>query len=323
MANSISKERLSGIKLLSFPWNNPTYFENDKVSISTQELKTRKFTLRWHQWKTIQSTILNLYSSRPIIALLCLIRGRVFIRMPHRKEQPFNEFGFDLSYFPLGWSPVRVDPGEYAMLIIETDPDYLEDMGVMDYSVRELLNSLHEGQGLVKSVGQVPMNFIARNHLNELLNDQYKKEDTVLNIHLSIVGLLKEYIEATMRQKDSMNPSNISYKAKMTAIRDEILHAPHIQKQRLRQIAQRHGISMTVLKKNFKILFGVTPAAFIRKQALHKAYHLILHTKKTIDDISEEVGYGYRINFDRAFLKQFGYLPTSLRQEKNNPGSNH
>jgi AraC-like DNA-binding protein len=226
------------------------------------------------------------------------------------------ESGYDLFYFPSGWFPLEVDPGEYSVLYIEPDPDYFEDISLKNESVRELLDSLKQEQIKFSSLGQVSINFIARNHINELLNDQLENSDVTLNMHLSVVGLLNQYLETWKTEKKSVIQSSLPHVTKMIKIRDEILHAPHIQKQRLKIISQRHGISMTELKKNFKLLCGTSPAAFIRMQALHKAHHLILHTKKTIDEISEEVGYGYRINFDRAFQKQFGYLASSLRRDK-------
>ncbi|HEX4851028.1 MAG TPA: hypothetical protein VFV08_09490, partial [Puia sp.] len=233
---SMPVDHLSGIRHLASPWNDPLFFENDVVSILTQELSTRNFSIRWHRWKAFKTTTLHLFSDRPVIVLQCILTGQFSIRESKQDEQIFYESGYDLFYFPSGWSPINVEAGEYSILYIEPDPGFLKDINLIDHSVGELLNALHQEYEQAASLGQVPINFIARNHLNELLNDPLENSDSALITHLSVVGLLKEYLETWKREKTSMIRPNIPHLAKIIKIRDEILHAPHIQKQRLKII---------------------------------------------------------------------------------------
>ncbi len=81
----------------------------------------------------------------------------------------------------------------------------------------------------------------------------------------------------------------------------------------LSEIAKTIGINEYQLKKGFKELFGTTVFGFIADQRLESAYQLLLHTDKTVFEVSVELGYATPQHFNNAFKKKFGITPKLVR----------
>lgn len=74
------------------------------------------------------------------------------------------------------------------------------------------------------------------------------------------------------------------------------------------------SMSRTQLYRKAKALTGESPARFIQKVRLNKARELLQTTELNVSEIAYEVGFTDPAYFSRAFNKEFGAPPSSLRK---------
>jgi len=79
------------------------------------------------------------------------------------------------------------------------------------------------------------------------------------------------------------------------------------------QLTLKMGMSRVQLFRKLKALTGISASHFIRFFRLSVAKEKILKTNLTISEISYDVGFKDPAYFTRAFSKEFGFTPTSLR----------
>lgn len=78
-------------------------------------------------------------------------------------------------------------------------------------------------------------------------------------------------------------------------------------------IAERIGIGKTKLKIGFKQYFGMGLFTYLREQRMIKAAELLVHSNKTIKEISKATGFKYYSNFISAFTTYHGLPPSRYR----------
>lgn len=82
----------------------------------------------------------------------------------------------------------------------------------------------------------------------------------------------------------------------------------------LAQLARLCGTNEFALKNGFKEVFGNTVFGYFNAVRLEQARQLLLHTEKTLAEIAIETGYAHVQHFSRAFRKQFGMAPGTMRR---------
>lgn len=75
------------------------------------------------------------------------------------------------------------------------------------------------------------------------------------------------------------------------------------------ELSQRVGLSDRTLQKGFKIVFGLTPFAYLTQQRMHQAEHLLRQPHRTVAEVANIVGYANPAQFAAAFKRQFGLTP--------------
>jgi len=81
----------------------------------------------------------------------------------------------------------------------------------------------------------------------------------------------------------------------------------------LSQLCDAVFLERTQLYRKVKALTGSSPSELIRKTRMEHAHYLLLHSEKTIKEISFQCGYQDPSNFSKVFKKQFGQLPSQIR----------
>lgn len=66
----------------------------------------------------------------------------------------------------------------------------------------------------------------------------------------------------------------------------------------------------------FDAVFGNTPLAYAAARRLERACEALVHTRHSIAEIAQAVGYESRNAFDRAFVRRFGMTPGAARATK-------
>lgn len=305
----------ANMKRFPSPWAKAAYREYDFGSTLIQEFLAKRFSI--HIWRIHAYRPDKLYpaSDRPTIALQLMIEGDLDCTLVGFGKKQLKKSSYELFYVPVGVNEARFGPGDYESLHIEMEPELLEDIAETYTEARILLDRLNESSEKGIPMVSVSMNYVARAISKNIRNCDKTGGDLVIFMHRFIVELLSEYIAGVRDLEKDGKRKNISHKEVLIKIKQEILADPHIHKQSIDKLAQRHAINAMALKKNFKSLFGITLGAFVRFHALTKARNLILTSSRSIDDISDELGYRYRNNFEKAFKRQFDCAPSSLRSD--------
>lgn len=84
------------------------------------------------------------------------------------------------------------------------------------------------------------------------------------------------------------------------------------------EIAQNTGLNITNLKSNFKMIYGDTIYATLKKKRLQKARELILSTNYKIVEIASLVGYSNPSKFAKAYKHLYGSSPSDYRKSYKN-----
>jgi len=74
------------------------------------------------------------------------------------------------------------------------------------------------------------------------------------------------------------------------------------------------GISRVQLYRKVKALTGLSPVELLRDMRLQRGYTLLSSTTKTVAEVAYEVGFSKPGYFSNCFKKQFGKLPSELRE---------
>ena len=82
----------------------------------------------------------------------------------------------------------------------------------------------------------------------------------------------------------------------------------------LQEISARFQIPVSVLRRNFEKVFGVTMADHMRRIRAERAKELLLNTQKSIGEIAAELGYDNASKFSEAFRSYAGDSPSVYRK---------
>jgi AraC-like DNA-binding protein len=82
----------------------------------------------------------------------------------------------------------------------------------------------------------------------------------------------------------------------------------------LAELASEVGTNETTLKRNFKLVFGQPPYAFVLAHRLGVARRMLADTDLSIKEIAAAIGYAHASHFTTAFRRQFGITPWQHRR---------
>ena len=86
------------------------------------------------------------------------------------------------------------------------------------------------------------------------------------------------------------------------------------EKIRIRDLAERIGISRSYLVKLMKQETGMSPQEFLIETRMRRAKDLLTRTHDPIRNIASECGYDYALAFSKVFKSRFGMNPSDYRQ---------
>lgn len=93
-----------------------------------------------------------------------------------------------------------------------------------------------------------------------------------------------------------------------------ILIARSVDPPTLVELASEVGTNETTLKRNFKLVFGQPPYAFVLAHRLGVARSMLADTDLSIKEIASAIGYAHASHFSTAFRRQFGITPWQHRR---------
>lgn len=95
----------------------------------------------------------------------------------------------------------------------------------------------------------------------------------------------------------------------------ELIHHRPQQDWTLDLLAEQSNMSRATLIRQFKNTVGLPPMAYILNWRMIKAHHLLKYTSKTIDQISEQVGFSTARTLTKSFHRHYGITPSEFRRK--------
>ena len=83
---------------------------------------------------------------------------------------------------------------------------------------------------------------------------------------------------------------------------------------RLSQLAQECGLSISHFARSFKASFGVSPHRWLMQRRIERAQELLMNTRESLADISEQAGFSDQAAFTRTFHQIVGISPGRWRR---------
>lgn len=88
------------------------------------------------------------------------------------------------------------------------------------------------------------------------------------------------------------------------------------QKYTIEELSKQYLINTSSLKADFKAVYGMPIAAYMKEYRIKQAMKLLLETKESISSIASMVGYSSQSKFTKAFKEITQSLPSEFRQQK-------
>ena len=95
---------------------------------------------------------------------------------------------------------------------------------------------------------------------------------------------------------------------------DEYLRANFRKTLALGELASVAGVHPSHLVREFKRIFGETPAARVRRLRLESTASLLSGTHESLAQIAATTGFADQSHFTRQFMRHFGVTPTAYRR---------
>lgn len=124
------------------------------------------------------------------------------------------------------------------------------------------------------------------------------------------------WIKAMIHQVyyDKLNYDSLHKKHNQTVLDAQILIREHLEEHiSPNEVAQRLGISYSLLREQFRAFTGVSMANYSFQQRLNKAKSLLASTNKSIKEISYAVGYNSISRFCCFFKEHVGITASEYR----------
>jgi len=101
------------------------------------------------------------------------------------------------------------------------------------------------------------------------------------------------------------NPNSYSFR--------ETIEAHYYSNTTLDELAQLNNQSLSTFKREFKKLYKVSPASYLRDKKLEKSIELLTSTDLRATDIAYECGFANVSHFSKTFKQKYGISPSAYK----------
>ena len=93
----------------------------------------------------------------------------------------------------------------------------------------------------------------------------------------------------------------------------EIIEAHYYTNTTLEELAQFNNQSLSTFKREFKKIYNVSPATYLRVKKLERSIELLTSTDLRATDIAFECGFANVSHFSRTFKQRYGVSPSAYK----------
>lgn len=247
----------------------------------------------------------------PAILLVCSLHGKVDARVKGLGDLTFHERGFNVLYSPIWSAEVVIRNAKQDVFLIEIPLSMLQEKQ-HNFPLLEAFTAMIE---LDRSCKLMRLNQVADRamlHKIEMVINTQQDEEKLIWLNSVISYALELSMRHPVKRIPRLTEEEIH---KMYRVKDMILNQLH-KTYTLKELSERVNINILRLKKDFRKIFGLTPAALQTEQRMKKAAELLSTSRTyTILQVAETVGYKYHTDFTRAFKHFYGFSPKVLSKK--------
>nr|WP_314464762.1 AraC family transcriptional regulator [uncultured Clostridium sp.] len=133
--------------------------------------------------------------------------------------------------------------------------------------------------------------------------------------YFSVMNFLSQIFEIMLNEfEESKDPSNYEEMKLFHTILDYV-HSQYAEPLTVKQIADHVLINKNRLTGLFKKYTNMPPLKYLNEYRLYIAKNIIIHTDKSISEISADVGYNQISHFIKQFRNSYGLSPLKYRNK--------
>jgi len=305
---------------LIIPWTRVSYREYGFGYALVQELETPEFSVYSWRVESFSDSILYLLCDQPVIGLLYVLRQPLYVYLPGSRQIVFRTGTSNLCYFPKSEYKAYFQPGLTETFLIQMGPSLIHDIQQSMAGPAELVKKFTEVDQSPHFLQAIPGDWRSLATIRNMRSCQEKDGLLLLELKKGILELLSLYLVGLRDLEMEYLKIYIPGREIYEEIRQYILASPNIHRHSLYNLSRRYGIGEAMLARNFRNMFGMSPALFVRQHVLEKARSMLLSTTLSVEQIATECGYSEANNFYPAFKKRYGVSPSGLRREAGKSG---
>ncbi|MDR2077195.1 MAG: helix-turn-helix transcriptional regulator [Desulfovibrio sp.] len=205
------------------------------------------------------------------------------------------------------------DPPLRGLLLCITESRLLailaEDAGTLPGAVRAALAARERAGESSGDIALAPDQILAGNALMCCPHEGAVRNMFIKSKALELIALFFLQLAGRRRGEGRLSPGDRAF----VAAAREYFFARMDSLPTIRQMARHAGTSETKLKRLFKEVYGLSLHAHLRRERMAAAWGMLLHQGANVSEAALAVGYNNVSHFIRAFSRQYGIRPGSLR----------
>ncbi len=211
----------------------------------------------------------------------------------------------DLLLIPAGvmhWPEIKDTSGPYKRMFLWISQKYIEKLST---ERTNLLQCFENGKTLIHLSGKEVLK------LKSLMEEIIQLDESQFGEDVLRASLLSQIMVHICRAIKNTKPLAKSH-GRLQKIVDYIDSEISYSTLSVAEIAQHFYLSKSALSRTFTKGMGITPYQYITKKRLHTAMQM-LSDGYNPQNVSNAVGYANYSVFYRAFVKEFGHSPGSVK----------
>ena len=253
-----------------------------------------------------------------VLSIRMVVSGELEIADHHGARVHIQRGAAELTRIPGGYThELRIQEHErFASLTIHLRADSLARLlGLGERETPSMLASFQDPDASFRSCS-MPVTPAMAGGVFDLIKAPYSGALRCRFYEAKSMEMLCLFVDAMRQcsgdepQADSPSVQALGRVQLARRILEEHLAAPPT----VEQLARRVGVNRTRLRHDFKCLFGITIAEFVRAQRMERARQLLRDETISIGAVAEAVGYHHAGNFSAAFRRHFGVSPRDHRR---------
>lgn len=148
--------------------------------------------------------------------------------------------------------------------------------------------------------------------IDSIMQNEYSSQSTIVD-RLTEALFLQLLNKHVLQNKETSGFFAALQDSRIHKVLNIIHQYPHIQWS-LDKLGDQVGMSRSTIIRQFKETLNITPITYLKNWRMMRAYYFAKHSSKTLEQISELVGFSTARTLNKAFLQHYGYTPSTLRK---------